>query len=264
MIQKYRKPYRIKKKKSIFKNRFFWLSLLFLIVFGTVFYSIFFSPLFQINNIKISGSYPSIDERILKERIQRGIEKKVLFIPTQSIFLANLSEISENLSNEFALIDSIKSEKEFPGAVSFEVIERTPSTILVQGDKNYYLDQKGVVFKECLENALDILKIENLIEGKEAKIGENFLTEEELKNILDAVSKIKGDLKIPLVSVSLISSIRFDIRTLEGWDVYFNLQNDIDWQITKLKSVLEEKIPSQKRKELEYIDVRFGNQAFFK
>jgi len=52
-----------------------------------------------------------------------------------------------------------------------------------------------------------------------------------------------------------------------GWEIYFNLQKDqkdIDWQLVKLRAVLEEKIPSENRKDLEYIELRFGNFAPYK
>ncbi len=41
-------------------------------------------------------------------------------------------------------------------------------------------------------------------------------------------------------------------------DLNFDLKNSIDWQMTKLNLVLEKEIPPEKRGDLEYIDLRFG------
>ena len=51
---KYRRPHRIRKKKSIFRSRFFWIALLVLFFLGAIFYFLIFSPIFQIKGIKIS------------------------------------------------------------------------------------------------------------------------------------------------------------------------------------------------------------------
>ena len=62
----------------------------------------------------------------------------------------------------------------------------------------------------------------------------------------------------------IVSDEKLTGLTTEDWEVYFNLQKDIEWQLTKLRAVLEEKIPPEKRKDLEYIELRFGNFAPFK
>ena len=50
----------------------------------------------------------------------------------------------------------------------------------------------------------------------------------------------------------------------EGWEIYFTQEEDRSWQETKLREVLEKQIPPEKRSRLQYIDVRFGNQAYVK
>ncbi len=49
--------------------------------------------------------------------------------------------------------------------------------------------------------------------------------------------------------------------TQGGWELYFNPRGDIKWQLTKLKVLLDEKIPPEKRKDLQWIELRFGNFA---
>ena len=52
--------------------------------------------------------------------------------------------------------------------------------------------------------------------------------------------------------------------TKEGWNILLDIKEDMGWQQIKLQIVLEQKIPLEKRGELEYIDLRFGDQAYIK
>jgi len=62
----------------------------------------------------------------------------------------------------------------------------------------------------------------------------------------------------------LVFSQRLNVKTDEDWEIYFDPRGDLNWQLTKLNSVLKEKIPPEKRKDLEYIELRFGDLAPFK
>jgi hypothetical protein len=60
----------------------------------------------------------------------------------------------------------------------------------------------------------------------------------------------------------LFSEDKLIIKTAEGWEIYFTLQKDSDWQIAKLNAVLEEVVTAERRGDLEYIEVRFSNRVF--
>ncbi|MBI2452767.1 MAG: hypothetical protein HYV55_00870 [Parcubacteria group bacterium] len=87
-----------------------------------------------------------------------------------------------------------------------------------------------------------------------------FITD--LKRSLDTWSVLQAtETKIEFFSLvpGLISA-----HMTEGWEIYFTHEEDRSWQETKLKEVLEKQIPQEKRSRLQYIDVRFGNQAYIK
>ena len=96
----HRKSYRIKKRKSIWRNRFFWLSILGLVILGGIFYLLGLSAFFRIEKIIVSGN-----EEIPKERIQdivkENLERKIMFFKSKSIFLIDLKKIKENVLNIF-------------------------------------------------------------------------------------------------------------------------------------------------------------------
>ena len=91
---------------------------------------------------------------------------------------------------------------------------------------------------------------------------ENTVEETKKWNNPEVTKKVLKDIKD--VNNILNTEDRVNAKTLGGWEVYFNPQNDIAWQTTKLEAVLAKHIPAEKREILEYIDVRFGNLAPFK
>ena len=81
--------------------------------------------------------------------------------------------------------------------------------------------------------------------------------------ILEIQSDLK-ELKIGIDLAEIVNQQRVNIRTLEGWEVYFNLEDGVSQQIFNLDIVLKEKISPEERENLEYVDLRFGNQIYYK
>jgi len=54
-----------------------------------------------------------------------------------------------------------------------------------------------------------------------------------------------------------------DVKTAEGWEIYFNLEENLSWQLTQLYLLLERKISPEERRTLQYIDLRF-NKIYYK
>jgi len=273
-VKKYRKPYRVKKKKPIFRNRFFGLGILIFVAVVGIFYLICFSSFFQIKEIKISGNQKVLTGDLQKV-IQNQIEKKILSHPSKSIFLINLNKINEMVLEKFPQLAKINLKRSFPDTMLIEIEERKPVAIFCQKEQYFFIDGEGIIFEEVSEAAPQWLQIKNLTLAADLKIGGEVIKKEKLSQVLEIESKVKDynppttlplerapNLKI--LEVSIISEERLNAKTSEGWEIYFNLEGDINWQLTKLGAVLEKEIPPEKREDLEYIDLRFGNLAPFK
>ncbi len=257
-VKKYRKPYRIKKRKPILKNRFFWLAVLFLAGLGGIFYLVFFHSFFQIKTIEISGTATKNLEDLVKSKSSR----QILFSPSRSIFLANLSEINREILEKFPYISKVNLKRKFPDTLILDVKEREAAAVFAQTNEYFLVDRDGIAFDFFDDEAKD----KNLIKFKKADYKEitlrnEIITGEQLSGILEAESKLENELKLLSEEIMVVSGVRFDITTSEGFKIYFNFQEDLDWQITKLTAVLEEEFPPGKRGNLEYIDVRFGDFA---
>ena len=262
MIKKYRKPYRVKRRRSVFKNQFFWLGILILLIFGGIFYLICFSSPFQIKEIKISGNQ-KIQTQALQNLIQEQIVNKFFLFTSRSIFLANFLQIKAKISETFPQIAQINLEREFPDTLTATVEERKPAAVFNQEDLYFFLDKEGVIFEDAsVENPL--LKIQKTTRDEELKLGNKVIEKEFLSSILDTESKLENNLKIPVEEVLVVSDERINLKTSEGWEIYLNPKGDVDWQLTKLSEVLEKEIPLEKRGNLQYIELRFGNFAPYK
>jgi len=262
----YKKSYRIKKKKSIlwiFKSKIFLLFLLFLIISGTIFYFVVFSSFFQIKEIKISGNKKVSAEEI-RNNITKQVNKKIIFFNTKSIFLADLKEINEILLEKFPRIAKVDLNREFPGSLSAQIEERKPVAVFCNSEC-FFIDKNGVIFENISEIPSEILiiKTENIDKELNFLKGAKILEKEQLNQILKINSKLKDDLKIPVEEILAISKKRINAKTSEGWEIYFNPERDLEWQLAELSILLKKRIPPEKRKNIEYIDLRFDKIFIF-
>jgi len=76
--------------------------------------------------------------------------------------------------------------------------------------------------------------------------------------------------KLPLIDIEIVSfrvfgpqDIQVKAVTKEGWEIYFLSTLNLDEQIKRLISILEKEI-QEKRNNLEYVDLRFGSQVYYK
>lgn len=259
----YRKPHRYKRKKSVFKNRFFWLGILISIVIGVIFYSLFFSETFQVKKIIVTGEKKVSTEEI-KQFIEERLENKILFFPTKSVFLVKTNKIRKDVLNNFPQIAELEIKRGLTDSLNVLVVERLSFAVWCKEENCFLLDNEGVVFEETSPETelTKIIDKQNLITPTS---GERVIEKEKLSQIIsEIVPEFKTGLKIPIKEFTISSQDKLIILVDEGWEIYFNLEGDIEWQITKLRAVLEEGIPAERRKDLEYIELRFGDLATFR
>ncbi|MFH1462449.1 MAG: FtsQ-type POTRA domain-containing protein [bacterium] len=265
MKKSYRKPHQFRRKKTILKNKIFRLGILIFIIFGAVSYFLFFSDFFQIKKVFISG-----EKKVAKKDIES-------FFPKKNIFLIDAKAIKGEILNTFPQVAGIEIKREFPDSLNVIIAERAESAVFCQArlsfssenlsgqeEKCFLLDKEGIVFEEISLEDNPRQAIRNLLIGRELALGERAVNGEYLSGILQIRDELTSSLGISLWELIISSGDKLTVLVLGGWEIYFDLQKDIDWQLTKLRAVLEEKIPEDKRGELEYIELRFGNLAPFK
>jgi len=241
MSKLYKKPYRIRKKKSILRNRFFWTGVLAVIILFFVSYFLFFSNIFQIQKI------------IITEGEGIGEENLKTFIPQNNIFLVDAQKIREDILDNFPQIAEVEIHRGFPDTLNILITERLAVAVWCEAEteKCFLMDKEGVIFGEVLIPS-EVEGLSKIVGAKEA------LGKEKISQILDIQTKLKESFNITSTQAFIASEERLNIKTSEGWEIYFNLKGNLDWQLQELGLVLEKQIPLEKKRILEYIDLRFS------
>jgi cell division septal protein FtsQ len=252
----WKKPYRVKKKKSLVKSGYFRFFLFFVFFAAGIFYLTCLSPLFQLKTVEISGNQ-KIETQAAGSFIRQRMSKKVLFFETSSILLMSSKSMKNYLLAEYPLIDGVLLKKKLSGQVIITIQERQPVAEVYIRENYYYIDAKGVVFEKIAEQDSEKTKIQAYDFPADATLGQKIMEPDLISNILNITESLNRDLGIFASEAQVVSKQRLNIKTSEGWEIYFNLSGDLNWQMTELKTVLENKIPPEKRGNLEYIDLRF-------
>jgi len=266
---RYKKSYRTKKKKSIFRifhNRFFWLGFFILVLLGGIFYFFVFSSFFQIKEFEIYGNQKVSTEEIenvIKEQISQppAIFPKMIggFIP-RNIFLINFKEIDRTILKKFPKIARITLKRKLPDTMTANIEERISIGVWCRHSDCFRLDNEGVVFEKDVEEAGLVIKSE-----KEIIFGKKIIGKDYLEDILEIQKGLKDDLAINIKEFFIPhEEEKLIVRIFNNWEIYFNPKGDISDQIFNLNLVLKEKIPPEKIGDLEYIDLKFGSRVFFK
>jgi len=69
---------------------------------------------------------------------------------------------------------------------------------------------------------------------------------------------LKQKLELGIEKFILLGQKRLDVKTTEGWEIYFDLAGDINLSLTKLSLLFDEEISQEARESLQYIDLRFS------
>jgi len=184
----------------------------------------------------------------------------------KNIFLLKSKEINIKILNQFPEILELDLKKKMPDVFVIQVKEKQEIAVLCSEnyDKCFSINEKGSIFRQIdQEMSNDQLIISLMTQDKELAVGGEFSLKDEIENFLEIEKILKNILKIEIENFIIASEKRLNIKTKEGWEIYFSLEKDIKLQATKLRVLLEKEITIENRKDLEYIDLRF-ERIFYK
>jgi hypothetical protein len=124
-------------------------------------------------------------------------------------------------------------------------------------------DKEGIVFD--ILTGEEIISIKTEPQDYSLDIGKQEISKELAEGILKIDRILKDNFSVEPREITLsFSRETLEIGTSEGWKIYFEPKGDIESQIMNLDLLLKEKISSKDRKNLDYIDLRYGNKIFYK
>lgn len=262
---------KLRLKKIFYKKPLFWVILLLIAICWTV-YFVLFSKTVQITAIEITGnekvSANDIEDFIRDEAERQFFNWGIFHLSSKSIFLADKNQLKESVLRKFPAVQSAEVKKKISSRkISVALKERNffgvfCQTVSLASEKCFMLDENGIVF-EYLENVGQDLFIVRKVADDDKLFPGNLAVE---KSMIDAVSAVKNNLETKFqigVKEALISDYLVFI-TSEGWKIYFNPNDDIQFQITKMNALLEKEISPQERKKIQYIYLQYKDRAYYK
>lgn len=266
------KIHKLKPKKSIFKRPAFWYVILVLIFVFAVLYFLFFFPKIQVSKFLISGN-EKIKTEDIENIILNNIEKNIFSIgswqvKTKSIFLVNLNNIKKEILSKFPEIENVVVKKKFFETVQVKIEERSPVAVFCQPENLpnncYFIDRGGIIFELIKDLPGQMVILRQQLANEDIFVGKKTVQENIINAVLKTDKVLKDSFKIDVKEALITSPIRMDLKTSENWQIYFDLDSDLDLQITKLNLLLKNEISESVRKTLQYIDLRFRDRAYYK
>src|SRR3989338_7956712 len=283
-------PIQEKRKSRLRARRSIFLSLGILTALGTTAAIIYVlqMPYFQINSIKISGLV-SLDELEIRHKISVLLDEKMgIFFQRKSFFFLQSERVESGLKSVFPRIAAVSAAKIFPQELSVKISERnlwgiycndfkietspeeriTGENIKAQAIETKvatcaYTDDTGFAYESAPASSGSLLlKIHG---DGELKITSQAISSEFVVKMREFSEMLKNTLGMEIVGFEFSFQIQREFRALtsDGFSLWINRDDDFAGVIKVLKTVLDEEI-KDRRAELEYADLRFGNKVFYR
>jgi cell division septal protein FtsQ len=247
---------------------FFLLAMVFL---GVLAYVFLFSNFLEINKISITGIEELNYNDVLDytESLYGG--KILKIIPRNNFIFISTGKIESKLYDHFKKIGQVEVKKVFPNTLDINLIERKSILLWCSAGPCYFIDENGIAYQGADMDS-DEVKGQNLVElsdqsGTPVTIGEKIFDPQSVVLISGIKDKIKSETDIDVTDQFETTSKMaedFQAQTSDGTALIFSLTDDVDQQISNLKTFLEKEIEIDEIGKLEYIDLRAQDKVYYK
>lgn len=276
MRRKFKK--RVHKTKEELRNIYIISSVL-VILLIVVCFSLF-SSFFVIQKVEINGNHKIQN---LEEYTDNYLGNGFL---SKNILVLDKKKLKENILNNHILLNNIEVKKKLPNTLEINVSERPEYAVWCQKEQYeivteeetdysqesytttskhfaikdvcFFSDDNGMIFQNSTSSDFVIYS-----QDINRKIGDFVIPKDLLDLIIKTRKEIKHKAEIDLVSAQIISDNQINFKTSEKWDIYINPKKEIEYQAKQLEYILNLKLPSEKREELEYVDLRFESISIY-
>ncbi len=247
--------------------RFLLRTLLILLFLAATVYLVCYSPLFTIKQVKIEGLSRISEDNLSVLAWEQSHQKRNWLLGQDKIIFFDTEELSATLSDKFSF-ESLRVYKRWPHTLVISAGERSLAFIWRNQQELNFSDAKGCLVRETAVAEVDLGNYPVL----ETIAGANYLDERDclkagddyLQAALVLFEKMQAypDL-LPerFLLEDTFNTMKVDLRN--GPNILFNFKEDMDKQLNKLEVIRQEK-PVEEFQGLEYIDLRYGDRAYFK
>lgn len=256
---------RKKKQKPVFQNRNLWFLVVLVAAAVSLSYFTVFASWIQIEEVRVEGVSQVSPESVLS-LVEPRAERSFLGFSTRSIFLFDARGTEALLLDSFPEMSEVSLKRSFPATLVVEITERTQAASWCQDSSCAALDREGIPFKRVGMEGSDSTPVFQSEEPREVLLGEQLMDPELLSLLLDFRESFleRSPSHLLLAGFELGPGSQVAGITRDGWLVLLDTKRSMEWQRTKLQLVLEQNIPEERKGDLEYVDLRFGDQAYIK
>lgn len=237
------------KQKKV--NYFLIINIIkFIVPVGLLFYITFFSNIFILKDVQISGN-KNIEAQIIEKYIPKG----------QNMLFINSPQIQKEILKQIPEIRNVKIFKGIPNAVKIIIEENTPSLVWLTQNKVYLINNYGVAYRERADyNLLNVPIITDRknvpVSINQKVISDNFISF--LLTVNNSITEITNlevrDYYIEETTVDLY------LVTKDNLVIKLDTLRDAKQELENLKIVLLERKDEIK----EYVDLRINGWVYFK
>lgn len=224
----------------------FYLSIL----VGAV-YFLFFSQVFEINQIKTSG-LSLIDRDSFEKELYQYKHKNLLLLNTLKIRLQLLKQYSE--------LTTLKVTKSLPTALEVCVEERKPSLVWRKEGIDYLVDEDGYIILEGDKDFFQDYLV--LYDQSDTQLKENEpVVSSEFLKFAKTTKRLLDQNKLFQEFEFFLGNSNYELKVVTpGFPIFFNTVREAKEQVL----ALEEVYPEIHKKVVEYIDLRVPGKVFYK
>lgn len=234
--------------------------------FGFLIWAFFISGLFFINSIEVAGHPEELKNIILEKSWEQSHRPRLGVFKQNNLWAFDKSGLIAELNSGYTF-EELKIKKRPFHKIIISFIDKKSSFVWKEGDKYYYIDDKGAVIKEA--DPLNI-KADNafLVENRgDARAEDKSLEEEEIR--LGYIKQLDVSLKAAQEVVFTVERYIVDNDThtvkaalKEGPEIFFNSEAEAGTQLNRLITLIKDKLKDD-YKNKKYIDLRFGELIYF-
>lgn len=240
------------------------------LILGGLIYLIFYSPVFKIKSVEVSGAQEIPAGEIEALVWQQTNLSRFLLGRQNNLFLFDKNKLETELKNKYVLADlNLKKKYLFKSKLSISFTEKKFAIVWREGDKYYFAAADGGVIKEI--NPAEI-KNKNypVIEGVgESKIYDNQIIGqgEKINFILDLNEKIKNSqlnftVEKFIIDETLLNAVKAAVAS-SGPQIVFSIKEEPAKQLNRLATLIKEKLKDDLYKK-SYIDLSYGEKIYYK
>lgn len=282
-------------KKAANALKFILIAAFIVILAAAIFYFLFFFPGLRVKEIRISGN-KIIETRQIGDLADSFLAGKVWgLIPSRQMAAVSVPEISQKIKDEFPEIEQAKIKRILPDVLEIQITEKKPYSVCCESEiagrllaedsaagetgtstapafkeeipvaGNCFLsDENGILYRRSSEISTDLLPKFFLKAGENYGLKQEAVSSSTIVFAREFKEKMENS-NVEIAGFSLRGENNREMAAYaeQGWVVYLDLSRPVETQTRVIETLLANELKG-KRQNIEYIDLRIPNRAYYK